>query len=165
MNAVLYYRSGDTRIVNKREGQELSNKTEVDINYLPNTSEYNPQVSLTVADGKDFTYDDFNYIQIGTAPLHTPDWRDKRKYYFIRDIKSVGGSRYVFDLELDTLTTYQYELTHQKFIIDRNSNHFNMYISDNAQYARTYPIMYSQKFGTGFNSNYEYVLSTIGKEV
>ena len=40
-----------------------------------------------------------------------------------------------------------------------------MYISDNAQYARTYPIMYSQKFGQGFSKIYNYVLSTVGREV
>ena len=165
MKATLYHRSGDTRVINKRIGSELQNAKEVDINYIPNTSEYMPSISLTVGDTNDFTLDDYNYLKIGDAPLNAVGWRDKTKYYFVKDIKSVGKSRYIFDLELDSLTTYQYELTHQQFIVDRNSKHFNMYISDNAQYARTYPIMFSQKFGQGFSKIYNYVLSTAGKEV
>lgn len=165
MKATLYHRSGDTRVINKRVGSELQNAKKVDINYIPNTSEYMPSISLTVGDTNDFTLDDYNYLKIGDAPLNAVGWRDKTKYYFVKDIKSVGKSRYIFDLELDSLTTYQYELTHQQFIVDRNSKHFNMYISDNAQYARTYPIMFSQKFGQGFSKIYNYVLSTAGKEV
>lgn len=165
MKAKLWHRSGDTRIINKREGIELSAGLEVDINYLPGTSEYSPQIAITMPDESTFDRDKYNYIQIGTAALSTANWADKRKYFYIKDIKSQGKCRYIFDLVLDSLTTYQYELSQCEFIVDRNSNHFNLYVADNSHYAKTYPIMRSCKFPSGFNNTYSYVLSTVGKEV
>lgn len=166
MKAKLWTRNGDTRIINKREGIELVGSISVDANYVAGCDEYAPAILVSAKDDtSEYTYDRFNYIQIGDAELDAASWKDKRKYYFITGIKSLGKRLYRFDLALDSLTTYQYELTHQKFIVDRNSKHFNMYISDNAQYARTYPIIYSKKFDQGFSDSYEYVLSTVGKEV
>ena len=103
----------------------------------------------------------YNYLCINSGST-SKDFGNRPRYYFITDIKSIAKGVFLVYTKLDVLMTYKVELSKQVFIIDRNSNHFNMYVADNGHYARAYNISYSNVFPSGFSDMYSYVLSTVG---
>lgn len=154
--------NGKKSVVNKK--MSLDAPRIVEANFKAFTDEYNPTIVVSLEDTADFDITRYNYCKlvVTNADSDVLDWKERNKYYYMMSPRSIGKNLYEFTLELDVLMTYKVELSKQVFIIDRNSNHFNMYVADNGHYARAYNISYSNVFPSGFSDMYSYVLSTVG---
>lgn len=157
-NLYLYRTSARNKEVNKH----LGTGTRVYYNVTPDSDEYMPRVIVSCPDAETFTHDKFNYAEIrGTS--NTGDWNNITKYYFIRSITSIGKSRYVLGLELDTLMTYMHDIYNSTQVIARNENNFSLYYSDNIYKSKAYPLMQCVGGWNGFSDTYSYILNTCTK--
>lgn len=117
--------------------------------FKADSSVYNPTILI----GTEENLTQYNYAEIS----------DFNRKYFIDDITVIRTNLYEISMHVDVLSTYENELRNVPCIAKRNSNNFNLYLTDPEFQILSYEDIEIKKFsGTGFTKDLQFVLAVSG---
>ena len=154
MDILFYHYNGIQNKINKSLGESVTLQGNIDIS----SEVLNPIIRISRSDDMDFTFVKYNYLCINNGSNAT-DFGNRPRYYFITDIKSIAKGVFLVYTKLDVLMTYKDEILNSTADIERNSNHYSLYIQDDCYKSLCYPRKFCAEFPGGFDGNYNFVLT------
>lgn len=112
------------------------------------TSIINPVIRII---GSMDNYADCNYMYISAF----------KRYYFIRDIRSVRNGVLEITAHVDVLMSYKDQIKNCTGIVARNENDYNLYLDDGIFKCYSNPMIQTFNFPNGFKS-FNYILAVAG---
>lgn len=144
MDMVLYNYSGDRRKINKYLASVAT------VNIIAITDDTNILRPTIIIDTRAFN---FNYVYIA----------DFGRYYYVDNIKLMGGERIAIELSVDVLMSHKSAILSSQCIADRSSSNGDPYLTDNKIATRDEAKIYVRNMGnTPFNTT-TYVLQVAGR--
>lgn len=78
--------------------------------------------------------------------------------YFLHPPKSVNSNLVEISGHCDVLSSFKAQIRTNRAIINRSERNWNLYLNDGSLKTYQYPEVTTQKFQTGFNTGYSYIL-------
>lgn len=144
MQAILYRNNSDNNKINK----SLVEVARVNCILKDDTNNINPVIVLSPA-----VTQNFNYVYL----------EDFGKYYFVQS-STYSQQKYIVNLAVDVLKTYQSEIYALNVIANRSSSRFNLYQTDGEISFLNKNDIITEPFPNGF-SGYSMILAVNGGRV
>lgn len=139
-----YYNKSDLKVVSK----SLTEKFDISGTIKDKTSIIDPTLLI---EGNLNDISECNYIYIPTFG----------RYYYIKDIVSVGNNLVEISCHVDVLMSFKTEIKSNTAIVRRNEKKFNLYLNDGVFKTYQNPIIQVKSFPNGFTTE-QFVLSVAG---
>lgn len=149
MNVNFYKYSGANNVINKNLGES----TLIECNMEVATTQIDPVVRVTFADGTAPSTLDYNYCIVTLGDNNYPYFID------LNNVVNIGKGVFNVPMTLDLLEFYKSKILNSTAIIERSASTYNMYLRDNLYNAYGYPLIGCKEFPNGFSNNYIYLLN------
>ena len=156
MQAHAYNYQGKVNKINK----DLGSYNIINIDYIAGTSALRPTLRYTVSDSAEFAFFKWNYIILNWGST-SKDWGNRERRYFVEaaQVRNVAKGVWEVPLRLDSLSTFAKEILNSTANVERSASNYNLYLNDNFYNAYAYPRIGCKIFPSGFNDNYNYLLT------
>lgn len=84
-----------------------------------------------------------------------------KRYYYIRDIKSIRNNIYEITAHVDVLMSYKDQIRNCTGIVARNENDYNLYLDDGVFKCYSNPMIQTFNFPNGFG-DFNFILAVAG---
>ena len=78
--------------------------------------------------------------------------------YFLRPPRSINANLVEVSGHCDVLSSFKTQIRTNRGIVNRSEREWNLYLNDGSLKTYQYPEVTTQKFQTGFNTGYSYIL-------
>lgn len=145
MNILLYYNKSPNNYLNK----ELEELQSIDFNLKNQFNIQTPQIVLGSVDFSNILKANYAYIS---------DWK---RYFYIRNISHLNAKQLLLSLDCDVLMSFRESIKNSSGILKRQSNRYNMYLSDSQFATENREITNTYQFPNGFSES-NYLLTVLG---